>query len=97
MRISDWSSDVCSSDLLQTGAGGSGDSTVAGVSLVVDLGDDDAPANPNGLPPGEVIVPLDLDTDPNSPLVVTAPQQLVNAILTGIGRATCRDSVCQYC
>lgn len=48
-----------------------GNGTVAGVDLDIDLG-------------GQLItVPLQLETEPNSPLLVTAPQDLVDGILYG--------------
>src|SRR3546814_4635401 len=72
MRISDWSSDVCSSDL-----------AVAGAS---------APLRHDPFTPPES------DQCPNSDrkaaLTVRAPRTRVRS--TQIGRASCRERVCQY-
>src|SRR3546814_6196591 len=64
MRISDWSSDVCSSDL-RTGAG--------------------VPAGQRGMPDSTKIATL---TRGYAKIRSTDPKQ--------IGRASCRERVCQY-
>lgn len=49
-----------------------GSSTVAGIDILINLG-------------GQVIhAPITLNTSPNSPLLVTAPQQLVNGVIDGL-------------
>src|SRR3546814_1356457 len=83
MRISDWSSDVCSSDLV-AGAGGG-----------VDGGGDGVEARLRGLPLGQAragdLEGADLGdggADHAGEGGVAAPQE--------IGRASCRERVCQY-
>ena len=49
-----------------------GTSTVAGVNLIVELGGQ------------QIKVPLEAQTDPNSPLLITAPEQLVDDIIAGL-------------
>src|SRR3546814_7848843 len=73
MRISDWSSDVCSSDLLQRGdhLGAAG---VAGVAVEVGAGEAVA---------GEEAVDH-------------RPHALADEGGNEIGRASCRERVCQY-
>src|SRR3546814_1977073 len=79
MRISDWSSDVCSSDLLDLGrdprlGGGPG-------RQPVDLAQGDACLGQGGTRP---------DHDP--PLPRIEPHHVERQI----GRASCRERVCQY-
>src|SRR3546814_10800618 len=77
MRISDWSSDVCSSDLLR-----------ALRRLVLDVVRlvDDHPAEAVGAEPAEVAVE-DLVVD---------DEHVGPAVDIEIGRASCRERVCQY-
>src|SRR3546814_1993088 len=81
MRISDWSSDVCSSDLVP--------SSVAGVvkELRVKLGD--------SVSEGDVIAVLEAEGE-----AAAKPASKVEQPATQkpepIGRASCRERVCQY-
>src|SRR3546814_5566436 len=78
MRISDWSSDVCSSDLVGGRDAGRVDLRVAGVG--------EEGAAPVG-PPGRRRVGV---------LGVGRQVEDVAVAAGGIGRASCRESVCQY-
>src|SRR3546814_6575907 len=69
MRISDWSSDVCSSDLIDIGSG-------MGFSLQV--------AKARGWTASGI--------EPNQALVLSAKERGIDEI----GRASCRERVCQY-
>src|SRR3546814_9531732 len=72
MRISDWSSDVCSSDLLQT--------TIPVLAISI------------GLKPGRRCSPPRIDrARPKFHLAV-----MPFASVQQIGRASCRERVCQY-
>src|SRR3546814_7552541 len=97
MRISDWSSDVCSSDLVENRPGASG--TIATQQVVRSAPDGYtllfATASPlTGAPltmKGLQYDPMK-DLDPitlvgNGPFILVANQ---------IGRASCRDRVCKY-
>src|SRR3546814_3625614 len=77
MRISDWSSDVCSSDL--DVAGTWVDATLGIVRFTV--------ADTTAWPVGN---PLLLD------LTLTSPTGAITTSGTKIGRASCRERVCQY-
>src|SRR3546814_14999301 len=104
MRISDWSSDVCSSDLITGGLG-----TNALVSLdsgegdLVGVATEDIPNNSNGrvttfgtvndintsaLIDGDVLY-----SSATGPLTTAVPASFVGVEL---GRAPCRERVCQY-
>src|SRR3546814_8108908 len=72
MRISDWSSDVCSSDLAASGT-----SALCGRCVV-------APFRPAALPPTPV------GTEQSVAVIPYAKEQ------GQIGRASCRERVCQY-
>src|SRR3546814_17463471 len=106
MRISDWSSDVCSSDLLETDrpaeaveAAGYADRRTGGHR---DAGRDDRA--------GDVVLQLHaVDGDAMAQVHVEgrrdggrAPQQVVGLVegqpapVAQIGRASCREGVCQY-
>src|SRR3546814_5392750 len=76
MRISDWSSDVCSSDLSAPGLTNSASRAFAPSSVPGYFDDEAAP--PALLPP-----------PPPQPASTSASA-------AKIGRASCRDSVCQY-
>src|SRR3546814_2045020 len=90
MRISDWSSDVCSSDLASLVVAADGEEHCVGLALAhrvsalvvahdAALGGDVLVEEVGGLPPGGG------DLGPRS-----APQR------GEIGRASCRERVCQY-
>src|SRR3546814_8399156 len=78
MRISDWSSDVCSSDLLE-------------IVPAADLRDEVARARfvdaVQAVAPQVSGVPV---------TIVEAGRAVVIAFAQEIGRASCRESVCQY-
>src|SRR3546814_4441096 len=84
MRISDWSSDVCSSDLLAH--------LVADVQVELAVGlDVDRIRAPAVERRGqELVAPVVGRADLPRPLVVEADQ------VGQIGRASCRERVCQY-
>src|SRR3546814_20173255 len=96
MRISDWSSDVCSSDLVSLGdiLGVEEGSEMADQSMIV--------LKPAG---GDVYAPaVDLVHD-HEELVVkpAAPAVMATGLYAGntladdeLGRASCRERVCQY-
>src|SRR3546814_3104940 len=67
MRIGDWSSDVCSSDLYRRHSGGQ--AILAGVQAL----------------PGQVQTPIQ-----------TQPEGILQYAFGQIGRASCRERVCQY-
>src|SRR3546814_4144871 len=79
MRISDWSSDVCSSDLLDALASAGGTKEPIG-KLVVQL------------TRGGNVTTMPLDT------VIRDPKQNIRLAPDDveIGRASCRERVCQY-
>src|SRR3546814_5347649 len=98
MRISDWSSDVCSSDLIRIN-GGLFDINVlvgaAGGEAIVHGGSTGGPAH------------VQDDTDRNRIYMVAVPKNdAVTMLVSGqigydaavaqIGRASCRERVCQY-
>src|SRR3546814_5023996 len=126
MRISDWSSDVCSSDLLVPGSSSAGSTAaVAAAMLPAALGSDGGgstrlPAALSGLigvHPTEGLVPV-ANYDPPKPAFTTSVGPLARDVrdaatvlqaLAGpdgrdfiaqpnaqLGRASCRESVCQY-
>src|SRR3546814_6292288 len=73
MRISDWSSDVCSSDLLDNNFNAPASIAVAAVLYVFrSLVDDDIPLNAGCLKPLEIIVPSASMLNPNPPAAVVA-------------------------
>src|SRR3546814_4275954 len=81
MRISDWSSDVCSSDLLD-----------AGILKTSPFDELPAPPSAPAAPASSTVVrPTAARNGPSSAL-----HQLFAEILTKIGRASCRERVCQY-
>src|SRR3546814_4752010 len=79
MRISDWSSDVCSSDLQRLGAG-----LLGGKALGVRLDPGHGPA----------IRPCLLHRGEDA--VEEAVAKTRDRLLDEIGRASCRERVCQY-
>src|SRR3546814_8121189 len=101
MRISDWSSDVCSSDLatlITGGAGYIGSHTVlalrqAGRRVVVL--DDLSTGNRRVVPDDVAFVAGDAgDRDLVASLI--AAQGVDSVIQFEVGRASCRERVCQY-
>src|SRR3546814_4810989 len=86
MRISDWSSDVCSSDLTQTTAA----SSARPLSLA-------SPTISSAVPP----VTQPPQVKPTITVARTQPAQDQNqtafdGLYSQIGRASCRERVCQY-
>src|SRR3546814_6474617 len=91
MRISDWSSDVCSSDLEQAddaeAAGAEAGVVGQGVAQVADSDDDDRPVVGQADLPGDLVVQVGH--------VVTDPTRAVGAeVGQEIGRASCRERGC---
>src|SRR3546814_13371792 len=103
MRISDWSSDVCSSDLSETGPGEvtagqiatTGDIEVMNPDLVLCHLDEGATLNMElTSESGKGYVPAASNRPVDAPiglLPIDAPYSPVQ-----IGRAACRERVCQY-
>src|SRR3546814_3064200 len=104
MRISDWSSDVCSSDLIHAGARGK----AGGVKLV--NGPDEAEEAAKGML-GKNLVTIQTDAKglPVNSVYVEKPSNIARElylsalvdrtqekIVLKIGRASCRERVCQY-
>src|SRR3546814_13121340 len=98
MRISDWSSDVCSSDLEQADRDQEDrpERVVDGLfdRIPVDV-QNDRPDDP------ELVAYRQLDTKVVRRQVaerrmVCDPRRLVRVLLREIGRASCRERVCQY-
>src|SRR3546814_6588004 len=97
MRISDWSSDVCSSDL-QVGAGGSANLMTAG-------GGRTTPGSVGDIFPDgslDVLNDLQIETALASRFVIEndevseVPPPAVPEPRMHIGRASCRERGCQY-
>src|SRR3546814_1432404 len=87
MRISDWSSDVCSSDLGTGHGGGSFLSVHEGPQRIATFGGGDEP-----LQPGMI-----LSNEPGYYKTGEYGIRIENLVLVEkIGRASCRESVCQY-
>src|SRR3546814_10186354 len=98
MRISDWSSDVCSSDLLGLPPGATvWHSVLVHAADGVPLQVEDRYVNPDTAP-GYLDADFETET-PNEFLMRAAPatevEHIVEAIMQ-IGRASCRERVCQY-
>src|SRR3546814_14332362 len=106
MRISDWSSDVCSSDLVKAAVQGA---TAAGLPTVVTLSFDTNGRTMMGVTPAQLAELAHALQPP--PLAFggncgTGASELMAAILNlesakaegdvQIGRASCRARVCQY-
>src|SRR3546814_9223698 len=107
MRISDWSSDVCSSDLIQADDGGASNnlSLVAIASISVTAADAQPPvlaANQMTIDEGGTAVLSAAElaaTDPDSDeggLLFTVGGVTGGQFALEIGRASCRERVCQY-
>src|SRR3546814_5746680 len=101
MRISDWSSDVCSSDLLQVSEAGPGDAAGRAEMMQQRL-------LASGADPGDLVqriaaqrlgpaCPMGLDREPVG-LVAQSLEKVQHRVapLQQIGRASCRARVCQY-
>src|SRR3546814_3354035 len=97
MRISDWSSDVCSSDLpLDEGVGAEIERGRAAEHLVV-LGDDRLGHADEAIDVGGVVLAVDREAE--GVILVVGAGHLPLAqreIGKQIGRASCRERVCQY-
>src|SRR3546814_16875955 len=91
MRMSDWSSDVCSSDLDVVGAA-QGHTMVAG--LVEDF--DCARRDVDAFDPPARIVARDAVRRQIAVRLDIMKAAVVAAIQLAIGRASCRERVCQY-
>src|SRR3546814_9275369 len=81
MRISDWSSDVCSSDLMALGIGQGDEVATPGFTYIATA---EAAAVLGAKP---VYVDIDPITYNLNPALIEAAK---------IGRASCRERVCQY-
>src|SRR3546814_4637188 len=96
MRISDWSSDVCSSDLLLAVAAAAAGVIPEAASSIADLQKQTIAAIEKALPTlsgDQLVVLLKLEhasAQPRVTLVQKIEQQ------QQIGRASCRERVCQY-
>src|SRR3546814_15203160 len=103
MRISDWSSDVCSSDLGY--APGTGDGDFGDVIVAATRVDDSAPCGYGNPPRGLRLSDLDGDGDldvvwssgGNRGICVVhhAGNGVIPLVDVEIGRASCRERVCQ--
>src|SRR3546814_2711151 len=97
MRISDWSSDVCSSDLVQTADVFSSpdltrNTACVKISVFADWQKINAPNNgfyKNGLFGSNDLEPVVFAKHP-------VVEQAVKCLSEQIGRASCRERVCQY-
>src|SRR3546814_6019490 len=85
MRISDWSSDVCSSDLSTGSNRMKGDAGQATLDNILDVTEKLAFIQ-------RLDLPHDLLTATGKPWV----DQIVRRVAGEIGRASCRERVCQY-
>src|SRR3546814_13958653 len=88
MRISDWSSDVCSSDLLQR---------LRSIEIVAVIQFDERPAAevPFAVEPADAITGLVL-VEPFVTFRLHALGGIQQHVAPEIGRASCRERVCQY-
>src|SRR3546814_2041686 len=82
MRISDWSSDVCSSDLVGIASG-----RLIGFEMLMRW---ESPEY--GLIPPERFIPVAEE----SGLIGELSLQVIREAMEKIGRASCRERVCQY-
>src|SRR3546814_13986757 len=121
MRISDWSSDVCSSDLVDNSSGdvdasfdyrltdGDGDTDEATQPISIEDGADPTAGGPLSLSVDEDDLPGGTDQQPEpggdriheGMLGFTAGSDDLTSFafspdLSKIGRASCRERVCQY-
>src|SRR3546814_1527168 len=89
MRISDWSSDVCSSDLYSDAAFGAPNAKALAYVMFpqvnMSMGYD--PTVPGRRP---LVFPIDRNFDPYGDVVQSRD------LREAIGRASCRERVCQY-
>src|SRR3546814_4932406 len=97
MRISDWSSDVCSSDLIHSLVTGS---IAAGAKLAAGGTYEDLFYRPTVLADTPLTAPAFADEvfGPVAPVTsfATVEQAVAIANDSEIGRASCRERVCQY-
>src|SRR3546814_1282272 len=106
MRISDWSSDVCSSDLQAFAPPRASARAPGGVMGFVSLADAVDQADPPqgadvprtaGLPsPDAVAAARARKDDPLGAIKADVSDRLAPAATREIGRASCRERVCQY-
>src|SRR3546814_2342451 len=81
MRISDWSSDVCSSDLAMSARLASG-ATNRGADFLLELRSEEIPAR--------------MQAGARAELEKLFRAQMAGAGVDELGRASCRERVCQY-
>src|SRR3546814_4465530 len=90
MRISDWSSDVCSSDLLTEVLEGAGLADVGMLVRILDVRDVDGEI-------GDVVVDAQERREAAGfQKIPRLGQRRQQRALVQIGRASCRERVCQY-
>src|SRR3546814_15245533 len=101
MRISDWSSDVCSSDLMMNNARLS--VGLEGLSLAerayqmaVDYAKERKQGRAPGAPAGEQSAIVDHPDVRRMLLTMRSSIEALRAVIYEIGRASCRERVCQY-
>src|SRR3546814_1824697 len=102
MRISDWSSDVCSSDLVSGGVLNAVLSGLLGGSVNLNAVDYQGLAGVN-VSLGQLATAVGVDvSDLSDPLALTTQTPVLSSVLNGlagslseIGRASCRERVCQ--
>src|SRR3546814_2563017 len=87
MRISDWSSDVCSSDLFET----------EHVADAIEIGPARFLVDANGAVALDVRMAADRrDARAGLAIVALEEEQIGDLLDEQIGRASCRERVCQY-
>src|SRR3546814_17125423 len=100
MRISDWSSDVCSSDLLWANALSRVDHVVMGTTgnVFAVAGRLDDPAHKRAFVSVEEAIRTPVEQSDEKLYIANQAitQERVLARQQEIGRASCRDRVCQY-
>src|SRR3546814_12855920 len=105
MRISDWSSDVCSSDLQHWG----GIARAAALSTLLSIGAEMGSDSDNDIArairdggqntfnqAGQEIVRRQLNIQPTLTIRPGSPVRVLVSRDIEIGRASCRERVCQY-
>src|SRR3546814_12483806 len=105
MRISDWSSDVCSSDLVKDILVEAEVVLRTGERRMLALTDLDYSYRHSGLPEGAVVIGATFRGRPGEPQAIQAEMDRISASREasqqlrsktgGIGRASCRERVCQ--
>src|SRR3546814_7663517 len=109
MRISDWSSDVCSSDLYETNGIFEDILRIAGSQEANLGGAAGATATESSIAEGSRISSLESNTDDLDELLTTlaratgqlmlmelSVEKVIEIVGPEIGRASCRERVCQY-